>query len=128
MAFMLPFRNGTFGSFAHGASMALAYAIFLSSGFNYAAMSWVNQHSWPAMVTAFLLLQVVTTAIPDWFFLAEAPSTVEVGDGSLIIVGLLCVTVSSHPSVKIAEAPLAELDQAAAERDQQADGIWRHTA
>lgn len=71
----------------------LAYAIFMTSGFNYAAQAFANKHSSPSIVTAFFPLQIVFTALFSWLLSGKRPSATECAGAAMIVCGLAAVTV-----------------------------------
>lgn len=110
VGFILPFRLVSTDQISQSTIVPLLYTIVLTSGFNYVAMAWVNQRSGPAMVTAFLPLQVVTTAILDWLCFGGAPTTVEVIGGFMIVGGLLCISIFSRVVAKPPEPHASKVE------------------
>ena len=73
---------------------ALAYAIVMTSAFNYALSAYANKHSSPTLVTAFFPLQVVFAALLQVLVLGEWPSATQVAGAAAIVVALFCVVAS----------------------------------
>lgn len=71
--------------------LAVAYAILLTSAFNYAAQAYANRHSSPILVTAFFPLQVVFTAVFSFLAFSECPSLMDVVGGVNVLGGLALV-------------------------------------
>jgi len=84
---------------------ALAYAIVMTSAFNYALQAYANKHSSPTMVTAFFPLQIVFTALFAWLATGKRPLPMDYVGALWIIGGLAAVTwgrviagqVKTHP-------------------------------
>lgn len=94
VALILPFQEGAWPrTWTLGMVASLSYAIFLTSGFNYVAMSWANQRTGPVLVTAFMPFQVVATAVLEWLFQGRPPTSVDVIGGTLVICGLSAVVL-----------------------------------
>ena len=82
-----------------------AYAILLTSAFNYGAQAWANRYSSPTTVTAFFPLQIGFAALFQWVFLGAPPSKWEYVGGFLTISGLaLMVLARRRVAVAAAEA------------------------
>ena len=74
------------------AGFALAYAILMTSAFNYGLQAFANKHSSPTLVTAFFPLQIVFTALFSYAANGKRPATTDYVGGLLIIAGLAAVT------------------------------------
>ena len=82
---------------------ALAYAIFMTSAFNYALQAYANKHSSPTLVTAFFPLQVVFAALLSWLVFGKLPRTTEYIGGMMILVGLAAVTAGRVHQARLAK-------------------------
>lgn len=71
---------------------ALAYAVLMTSAFNYGAQAYANKHSSPTLVTAFFPLQVCFTALFSWLALGQRPRMSDYAGGAMIVGGLASVT------------------------------------
>ena len=74
------------------AGFALAYAILMTSAFNYGLQTFANKHSSPTLVTAFFPLQIVFTALFSFAAIGKRPATSDYVGALLIIAGLAAVT------------------------------------
>ena len=71
---------------------ALAYAVFMTSAFNYALQAYANKHSSPTLVTAFFPMQIVFTALFSWIALGHVPQPSDYAGAAMIVGGLAAVT------------------------------------
>ena len=78
------------------ARYAIAYAILITSAFNYGACAWANKHSSPILVTSFFPLQLVFTALFAWLFLGQVPSRSDYIGSPMVIAGLVCVSLGKR--------------------------------
>ena len=77
------------------ATWALAFTIFVTTAFNYAAIAWCNHRASPAFLTAFNPLALVFTALLATLFLNEGiPSPLEVLGGVIVCGGLVSLSVA----------------------------------
>jgi drug/metabolite transporter (DMT)-like permease len=72
---------------------ALAYAILMTSAFNYALCAFANKYSSPTLVTAFFPLQVVFTALFAWMAFGKPPLPTDYIGAAMIFSGLSAVTL-----------------------------------
>jgi hypothetical protein len=88
--------------------LAICYAAFLTSAFNYAAMIWVNRRVGPVLVMMFYPWQAVCTPLLAFLFLGSTLSSNDVVGGLLIVAGLaLCVVAKWRERVAAAGAEAA---------------------
>ena len=71
--------------------VALAYAVLMTSAFNYALQAFANKHSSPTLVTAFFPMQIVFTAGFSWAFLHSRPKGGDYAGAAMIVCGLFAV-------------------------------------
>uniref|UniRef100_A0A7S3S1P7 EamA domain-containing protein n=1 Tax=Emiliania huxleyi TaxID=2903 RepID=A0A7S3S1P7_EMIHU len=67
--------------------LGLAYAVLLTSAFNYAAQAYANKRAGPTLVTAFFPLQSTFTAVFAFVFLHQPPTAAD-------LAGLAAVTAA----------------------------------
>ena len=108
VALVLPiasYENAAFWTLPRSSWLPIAYAILLTSAFNYGAQAWANRHSSPTTVTAFFPLQIGFAALFQWVFLGAPPSPPEYVGAALTILGLaLMVLARRRVAVAAAEA------------------------
>jgi len=89
---------------------ALAYAVLMTSAFNYALQAFANKNSSPTLVTAFFPLQIVFTALFAWMALGTAPRSADCLGAVMIVGGLGAVTGGRVLHAKAASKRRAGLD------------------
>ena len=108
VALVLPiasYENADFWTLPRSSWLPIAYAILLTSAFNYGAQAWANRHSSPTTVTAFFPLQIGFAALFQWVFLGAPPSQWEYVGALLTTFGLaLMVVARRRVAVAAAEA------------------------
>ena len=108
VALVLPiasYENADFWTLPLSSWQPIAYAILLTSAFNYGAQAWANRHSSPTTVTAFFPLQIGFAALFQWVFLGAPPSKWEGVGAAGTIAGLaLMVVARRRVAVAAAEA------------------------
>ena len=97
VALVLPiasYENADFWTLPRSSWLPIAYAILLTSAFNYGAQAWANRHSSPTTVTAFFPLQIGFAALFQWVFLGAPPSQWEYVGALLTTFGLALMVVA----------------------------------
>lgn len=73
----------------HRRSAALAYAVILTTAFNYSAKAWANKITTPSTVTVFRTLQPLAAAFIVFICFGTAPHAYTLVGGAAILCGLL---------------------------------------
>lgn len=89
---------------------ALAYAIVMTSAFNYSLQAYANKHSSPTLVTAFFPLQIVFTALFSWAANGTKPLWSDYVGAAMIIAGLGGVVAGRVLAARRADKRQAGLD------------------
>lgn len=75
----------------HKVWMGVAYAVLLTTAFNYSVTAWANQRTTPMTVTAFTTLQPMAATICSWILLGVGLTRSQMLGGICIVFGLLLI-------------------------------------
>jgi len=76
--------------------IALGYASFFATMFNYCAMTWTNKHLSASVVSAFMTLQPVATVVLSSLFLSYDVQVAQIVSGIIVIGGLLATCYGQY--------------------------------